>query len=469
MNSRKCLGYLTEIFDGDYSTSETLDQFHLSGAITNVKANSLATIKQEIDNFDGWQLTIRDGEYSEISIEDAPDTEVNISVSKPAEGLAYFFTAKGFKAALQANSLDNFHEIRVLGEFNGFLTRRFSVLPWAGEVLSTESIRARDHHDIDPRRALVRDLTGSVVPKDPYSWMLLGKPSVGEIWETWKNLASQRLSCLLASEIWNENGQTMVSLNGARRRTFTLEENLEEISTNRYLKLCEAVEWMLVHHDTEARHEVLIRRLATLAPENEHSSPSWSNILPQIILEALDGARLDHRAYVRSKSAESVKAMAELRKVIGEDISKIIEKAHRLSGGFIAGVAALAAGLGIRLIMFTGREVSTALSLIFCFIFLAVIWSGLLLQRRVSSKSLVNDLRHMRKWHRNTHLALSRADYAELALAPVLDAIKLYKQTLRWTQTGMLIGSIVFLVAVAALPEIITTFAVDQPTKQLKE
>jgi len=463
MNSKKCLGYLTEIFSGEYSFSETLDQFSVSGTVANFKANALEAIKQEINNSDGWQLTIRDGEYSEISIEDSPGSEVNISVSKPVEGSAYFLTAKGFKAALQDNSLEAFYEIRVLDEVNGFNTRRFRVLPWTGEALPIKCTRPRDHNDIDPRRALVRDLTGSVVPKDPYMWMLLGEPGSGDIWETWKSLASQRLSCLLTSEIWKEDGRTKVSLNGARRRTFTLEANPEEISPNWYPKLCEAVEWMLVHHDTEARHEVLIRRLATLAPDNEHSSPSWPNIIGHIILEALDGARLDHRAYVRSKSAESVKAMADLRKVIGEDISKIIEKAHRLSGGFIAGVAALAAGLGIRLIMFTGREVSTVLSLVFCFIFLAVIWSGLLLQRRVSSKSLVNDLRHMRKWHRNTHLALSRADYAELALGPVLDAVKLYKQTLRWTHTGMVIGSLVFLIAVAALPEIITALTTAAP------
>lgn len=214
-----------------------------------------------------------------------------------------------------------------------------------------------DYNEIDPRRALVRDLTGSVVPKDPNIWVLHGNPGSGDIWEAWMIIALQSLSCLLASEIWEENGQRMVSLNGARRRTFNLAVNPTKLSTNQYLKVCEAVKWMLVHHDAEARHEVLIRRMVTLAPDNELSNLYWPNVALPIIPEALDGARLDHRAYVRSKSTESVKAMADLRKVIGEDISKIIEKAHRLSGGFITGVAALAAGLGIRLIMFTGREV----------------------------------------------------------------------------------------------------------------
>lgn len=463
MNSKRCLEFLIDIIGDNNSIRETLGKLQLSGTITAEQARSLIAAKKDVDSFDGWQITLRDGEYGELNIDGASDTEVNISVSKPSKGSAFFFTAKGFKTALQAENMESLREIRILSKFESFETRRLQILPWTGEILSPKCAPEPSHNEIDPRRALVRDLTGSVVPKNPYIWMLFGKPGAGDIWDSWMTIALQNLSCLLASEIWEEKGGQMVSLNGARRRTFNLTANLTKLSTNQYLKICEAVEWMLVHHDAEARHEVLIRRLATLAPESEHSNPPWPNVVVNIIHEALDGARLDHRAYVRSKSAESVKAMADLRKVIGDDISKIIEKAHRLSGGFITGVAALAAGLGIRLIMFTGKEVSPLLSLAFCLILLAVIWSGLLLQRRVSTKSLINDLRHMRKWHRNTHLALSRADYAELALRPVLDAVKLYKQTLRWTHIGMLIGSTVFIITVAVLPEIIATLTIEQP------
>lgn len=463
MSSKKCLEYLIDIINEHNSVRETLDQLQLSGTITAENANSLIAAKEDINGREGWQITMLDGEYSELIISDSLDVEVNITVSKPTMGSAYFFTEKGFKIALQNENFENFQEVRVCGNFPSFKTRRFHVLPWNGEILPLAQAQEPSHYEVDPRLALIRDLTGAIVPRDPYIWMLLGEPGAGAIWETWKTVALQKLSYLLTSEIWDENGQLMASLNGARRRTFSLQPSATEFSTNRYLKICEAVEWMLVHHDAEARHEVLIRRLATLAPDNGQSALAWPNAVIKIIPEALDGARLDHRAYIRSKSAESVKAMADLRKVIGEDISKIIEKAHRLSVGFITGVAALAAGLGIRLIMFAGKEVTPLLSLTFCIILLAVIWSGLLLQRYVSSKSLVNDLRHMRNWHRNTHLALSRSDYAELALRPVLDAVKLYKKTLRWTNTGMLVGSVVFIVAVAMLPELISVLTAEQP------
>lgn len=57
----------------------------------------------------------------------------------------------------------------------------------------------------------------------------------------------------------------------------------------------------------------------------------------------------------------------------------------------------------------------------------------------------------MRRWHKNIHIALTRSGYRELALHPVLDAIRLYKKTAKSTINGMIAASFIF-IALLLLP-----------------
>lgn len=136
----------------------------------------------------------------------------------------------------------------------------------------------------------------------------------------------------------------------------------------------------------------------------------------------------DHRAYVRSKSAETVKAMADLRKAVGRCF------AYRGSCsstfyGFCDRSRSIGNGLGVRLTLLSSQKNTWAVAgIIFCFVLLAITWASIIIQRHVSSKSLVNELLNMRRWHKNIHIALTRSDYRELALHPVLDAIRLLQR-----------------------------------------
>ena len=145
--------------------------------------------------------------------------------------------------------------------------------------------------------------------------------------------------------------------------------------------------------------------------------------------------------------------MADLRKAVGEDVSRIVERVHRLSTGFVVGLAALATGLGVRLTLLTSQKSTwPAVGIIFCLVVLAITWASITLQRHVSTKSLVNELRNMRRWHKNVHTALTRSDYRELALRPVLDAVRLYKKTAKFTYKGMIYASIIFLASFVLIP-----------------
>jgi hypothetical protein len=145
--------------------------------------------------------------------------------------------------------------------------------------------------------------------------------------------------------------------------------------------------------------------------------------------------------------------MADLRKAVGEDVSRIVDRVHRLSTGFVIGLAALATGLGVRLTLLSSQKNTWAVAgIIFCFVLLAITWASIIIQRHVSSKSLVNELLNMRRWHKNIHIALTRSDYRELALHPVLDAIRLYKKTAKITIKGMIAASFIFIALFVVAP-----------------
>ncbi len=446
MNSKKCLASLIDSLGEHANIRETIGQIDISGHVSPEKSDDF---KQAFKDFsekksEAWSISIRDGEFSEISTDAIANEDVTLVIKKPIGGRIFFASLAGFSAALEDKALTLASELLVLSSFNGFKTRGFSVLPWDGEPLPGLPCLEPDSDAIDPRKGVVRDLTGNTVPADPYRWILVGHDGGGEPWNIWKTLATKNLATLLVSDVWKED-TTKVSINGARKRTFSLGEKCQD--SNAYSKICQAADWILVKQDTEARHEVLVRRLSSIVRDSDSNGVAeWLTVLPESLQEALDGARLDHRAYVRSKSAETVKAMADLRKAVGEDVSRIVERIHRLSAGFVIGLAALATGLGVRLTLLTSQKNTWAVAgIIFCCVVLAITWASIVLQHHVSSKSLVNELRNMRRWHKNIHIALTRSDYRELALHPVLDAIRLYKKTAKSTINGMIAASFVFI------------------------
>lgn len=451
MNSKKCLESLIDGLGKSANIRETIDQLDISGHVSPELSDAF---KLAYDNFlseksDEWSVSIRDGEFSEISIDSIASEDVTLIVKKPVGGRVFFATMKGFSSALDDKSLTLSKELLILGSFIGFKTQGFSVLPWDGTLLSGLSYIEPSPDSIDPRKGIVRDLTGITVPADPYRWILLGEKGSGEPWNIWRNKATRKLATLFVSDVWEED-KIKISLHGSRKRTFILGDECQD--NNVYEKVCQASKWLLVKQDTEARHEVLVRRLSAIVRDSDNTT-EWLTVLPEALQDALDGARLDHRAYVRSKSAETVKAMADLRKAVGEDVSRIVERVHRLSTGFVVGLAALATGLGVRLTLLTSQKNTwQAVGIIFCIVVLAITWASIILQRRVSSKSLVNELRNMRRWHKNVHTALTRSDYKELALCPVLDAVRLYRKTAKITNKGMIYASFIFLAFFVVVP-----------------
>ncbi|MEF2553896.1 hypothetical protein VQ042_21540, partial [Aurantimonas sp. A2-1-M11] len=246
------------------------------------------------------------------------------------------------------------------------------------------------------------------------------------------------------------DGGLRVVLNGLRKRSFSAPPP-NDCSPAQFEALREAVEWLLVPaRDAEARHQMLLRRLEPLIGD-KLTGDWWSAVSPHL-REALSGARTEYRVFVTSKSADLLKTMTEVRKGVAEDVDRIVVRTNRMSQAFIGGLGVLAVGLGVRIATSASSSAGTVSTLLFCAVVLFVTWSGLRLNELVATRSLISDLRHLRRWHSKLHQSLTRAEYMSLAVSPVIEAVKLYNETRRRTQQAFNVAALIFALLVMAVP-----------------
>lgn len=452
MNSTRCPASLTDLLGVSRGTSETVASLKLSAHVDAGRVDAVVRAVEAFRVAEGWSVSLRDAEYEEIAPNSIAEGELHLTIGKPVGGRVFFATVDGFRDHLRDPALSSASEVLVfsIGTPGPFATRRFRVEPWDGTPMEGLPPATPDptNEPSDPRRGLVRDLTGNEVPEDPLRWLPLAPHGAGKVWEAWRGEAAKRLALLFATEVWSESRTLMVRLNGARKRDF--EFDVEALDSEAFPQMAEAAEWLVMERGADARHEMFTRRLAAILPEGT----SWCGMLPDHLLEALEGARIDYRAYARSKSAETLKAMADLRKAIGDDVGRIVERTQRLSNGFVASIVALAAGLGLRLALTAAKGDATGTGIVLGVVVLSVMWAGVLLQRNVSGKALRDDLRNMRKWHRSVHVALSGKEYRELAVRPIRDAVRLYRATAKTTIFGLYIASACFFLLLIFMPSI---------------
>lgn len=78
MNSKKCLASLIDALGEHVNIRETIDQIDISGHVSSEKSGDF---KRAFDDFSGkkseaWSISIRDGEFSEISIDAVANEEI---------------------------------------------------------------------------------------------------------------------------------------------------------------------------------------------------------------------------------------------------------------------------------------------------------------------------------------------------------------------------------------------------------
>ncbi|WP_416358076.1 hypothetical protein ACLNGM_09230 [Aureimonas phyllosphaerae] len=453
--SLRSLAELHPVGDG---VLEDADRWRYAGISKPGEAEALRAA-HDFAFANGWSIEVRDGEFERIPEGTLLDGDVprdlNIILTKPVGGSAAWFLAPS--AALRAwddARVGQSDTIHVLGDFGAFRAGAKAVVPWDGTAVAPP-VRgtATEEPDAvsDVRRGIVRDLSGGRMPGDLFRWTPPEPLPADGFAAAFMRAAAGRLMLALASEVETaEDGSLRVVLNGLRKRSFGAAPP-GECPPSRFEALREAAQWLLVpSRDAEARHQMLVRRLEPLVPDGREDD-WWGAISPHVG-EALSGARTEYRTFVTSKSADLLKTMTEVRKGVAEDVDRIVGRTNRMSQAFVGGLGVLAAGLGVRIATSAASQAGTLSTLVFCAVVLFVTWSGLRLNELVSTRSLVSDLRHLRRWHSRLHQSLTRAEYRALAVSPVIEAVKLYNETRRRTRQAFHVAAWVFVLLVLVAP-----------------
>lgn len=424
---------------------DAADAFVSEGAesitVSNLSVGAAAEIASLAEPL-GWELHAYDRADSEWST-DALDEEFGpfrLVLDKPPspEGVLRLLTNIGFAEWLGRDDPRMHWQIGRLG--CDIITQSVSFTPWDRQA-------AAPVIDVSQRspRSLVREFSGErVVPADLRRWLLRGTdqisiddPSVA----VWTEVASRKLMLSLPDEFDGE--ERIMRFKGPPRLSLRLPDVDEKVApalgNNGFVDLQAALAWVFeIERETEMRHILLATELARCSG----SGDTAVEFLRDNLASALEGAKTAYQVQLAGMSSDALKTLAELRKSVSDETSKITEATRQIITA-VAGSLAVGAGLiAVRL----NTAVSPLLILLVMVIagaYVAItILSGLMftiLQRRVR-----------KEWQPRLYRFLSKTDYDVLVTRPARTA----ERTLWWCSGLATIAIVVMaLVIVQLRPE----------------
>ncbi|PYE42636.1 hypothetical protein DFI02_106211 [Rhizobium sp. PP-F2F-G20b] len=227
--------------------------------------------------------------------------------------------------------------------------------------------------------------------------------------DRWAEVASDALTLCLPNEIDPESGA--LKFRGPSRLVLERpsSEQMAEFVTGRgFLLLQNAIAWVFENErETETRHTLLAAELARSAALNR----STTAVLEENLYSALEGARIAYEMHLMSVGNDTLKALADLRKAVTEEIGKTTEATRQTSA---AVASALAVGLGL-LAAKTTATVSPGL--VMALMCVAVVY---VLMVAVSGGLHVFFQRKARRsWQERLYRFLPKIEYKQLVTDPI--------------------------------------------------
>lgn len=184
--------------------------------------------------------------------------------------------------------------------------------------------------------------------------------------------------------------------------------------------------------EAEMRHVLFATEIA----RSGVSSNSAEIYMREHAAAALDGAKIGYQASLSQLSADTIKALADLRKAVTEETAKVTEATRQIAG---AVAAALAIGIGLMAARVTASASST---LIIAVMLVAAAYVAMVILSGIQFTLLQRGLR--KGWQPRLYRYLPTDEYAALVLTPTRKA----ENSLFWiagigTITVLTMGSLV--------------------------
>lgn len=407
------------------SITERIDSFDVAGVFNDETFTQWCEIINSVD-FAGLVLALNAvDDPVDWGAAAPPDGLVRISIQKNnTSTVRYFFSAIGFSTLFSDINVTDARVIYIAEAFDEFDTESCKVRRW---TLIEPTLEWKfDKNTISPNR-LIKDLGSALVPLSVSPYLMEGpSPQSSAVLNVWKKHACRNLFFSLVSEVWVENNAIQISLIGPRTRKIAFD--LNEINPHRdFLLLTEVAQWVYgAHRDTEIRHTLFTYELA----RDWNDQASLSRGFAERAAFALEAAKTSFHAHICNTSKDTLKSLADLRKGLGEEVTKVTNQTKELLSSLWKDFAIAVTALFGRIALSASGKLSDPIAMKAvlygtAFFLIASISINLFFNSRflrLSSKNRIS-------WSQKLYGFLSAEDRRILADEPLEQAESLYYRT----------------------------------------
>ncbi|WP_152536973.1 hypothetical protein [Pseudomonas syringae] len=344
----------------------------------------------------------------------------NLKISKLPRGTStVFFTISGLRGSLKNDTVQRSNIIYLFFGFSEFSSQSCNFKIWSKDESADDISRTL----LDPRN-FIRDSTGGALVEHLKFWALRTKPNVlSEVFRVWEEIAIPCSSLIFCTEVWKKNLALNLIFSGPQKLEIEYDQKIDKILFDT-LKVVESTSWILdVDREVEIRHNFFSSRIAS---ERRRTFETWPEFFNRVASRVLENSKNDYKAHLHSKSSETLKAIADLRKIIAEESSKIIDRTHALTSTLFRDIAIAIGTVSIKILAVKEASIESSFLLLFSALWLAASLSITISTNRAYIISLT---RSRFLWNKKVDSLIPLSEFKDLSTRPFKDAVKAYNRS----------------------------------------
>ncbi|MGU3452412.1 hypothetical protein [Methylobacterium sp. 391_Methyba4] len=413
----------------DFTVNEDAGRLVVTGTFS---PGALVAWQRVFDDAPVW-LSVRcvDGSQDEVN----PGTvqvgeRVRVTLAfVPTPGSTHLFTVEGWRSFLLDDArVRNSTSVRLAfaAAEDVFSTRAFPVDRWVGEPVASEPPESSEPRtEVGPRRVVRSQSPDLMAPSRIEPFITSGEPAPGPAFAAWREVAAAMIARALPNELYRDGTEGWLILSGQPPRKLVLGSGT--VTDVGFRALLSAASWVYLEGtDVEVRHTFLTAELAREWTFGE----SFRDGLPTRLPPALDSARLLYKAHLRSSSKDTLKALADLRKTLAEEVQKLLQQSRDLSTAVWRDIAVAVGVMVVRLAVDSTKSAAAGKGFAWVFLMVALYVAASFRMSVGTNRRFLDIVEQSRAaWRTKLYGFLDDADYGTLADRPVTEALAAYRRT----------------------------------------
>jgi hypothetical protein len=331
----------------------------------------------------------------------------------------------------------------------------FSVLfaPWDDHASFTP-----ERLEADPRKVVRESLASRSVPGELSQWILRPDQTIdfnNSAVLMWANRSSEQVAMSLSNEY---EGSNVIVFKGPPIVRYRLDSSIATvIGPDRFADLQACARWVFMSEkEMETRHILMSAEFSRFNPGGD----TVASLFKMASGPALEGARIAFELGVHKISADSLKALADLRKAVSDEASKLGDSTRQLaaavSGALFGGIGLIVARLTISTTNVAVAAGVLLIGFVLCLYVAVTIASGR------QFVAIQRDLRE--QWRDRLYRFIPEQEYGKLVTSPATRAEKAFNSA-SWI-SGILTAVLMMAVLCVSIPELwqsLQTWRMEKP------